>query len=90
MVSVWMKWTALTVAVTEASLERYARLTLMSVLEFIALEMVGVWMALTISVVTVVQATQEHSVKLTLMIVLELTVVGRKWRMLGWSEFLHL
>ena len=40
----WMEWTVSTVAVTQASLESYARLTLMSVLEFTVLEMVCVWM----------------------------------------------
>ena len=76
MASVWMEWTALTVAVTQASLESYARLTLMTVLELTVLEMVGVSMALVISRATVVQAIQEQSVRSILMTVLELTVVG--------------
>ena len=41
---VWMDWTPLSVAVTKASLESYARLTVMIVLKLTVLEMAGVLM----------------------------------------------
>ena len=62
MVSVSMEWTVLTVAVTQASLESYARLTLMIVLELTVMEIENAWMERIPSAVNAVLATLDHSV----------------------------
>ena len=57
-----MEWTALTVAVTPASLESYARLTLMTVSLLTVLEMDGVRMKTILSHVNVSLTILDHSV----------------------------